>query len=218
MCTHHKRNCISESVNSLENLENQTGTISKVYPVKLALLKHFFNDTQLENVLANTTYKKYMPVIIPDLKVFKHKMSGILTQDKKFDINLKQIAERVKNSITIYNYISDAYLEKQFPFDNGDPFDFKLLLFIVGLSLAVINLFTIIYVLRKIQLLRTALVMVHGACALSKEFHFQAPTESSKDIQKEVNGSILSALEWDRAIFVICTITPIMAIVAVIYR
>ena len=37
--------------------ENQTGTISKVYPVNLALLLHFFDDTQLKNVLANTTYK-----------------------------------------------------------------------------------------------------------------------------------------------------------------
>ena len=60
--------------------------------------------------------------------------------------------------------------------------------------------------------------MVPGARALSKEFHFQAPTESRKDIQKEVNGSILSALEWDHAIFVICTSTLIMAIVAAIYR
>ena len=91
-----------------------------------------------------------MSVIIPDLKIFKHKMSGILAQDKKFDINLKQIAERVKNSSTIYNSISDAYLDEQFSFDNGDPFDFKLLLSIVGLSPAVINFFTIIYVFRKI--------------------------------------------------------------------
>ena len=84
---------------------------------------------------------------IPDLKIFKHKMSGILAQDKKLDINLKQIAERVKNSSTIYNSISDASLDEQFSFDNGNPFDFKLLLSIVGLSLAVINFFTIIYVL-----------------------------------------------------------------------
>ena len=55
-------------------------------------------------------------------------MSGILAQDKKFDINLKQIAERVKKSSTIYNSISDAYLDEQFSFDNGDTFDFKLLL------------------------------------------------------------------------------------------
>ena len=202
----------------LTQCENQTGTISKVYPINLALLQHFFNDTQLENVLANTTYEKYMSVVIPDLKIFKHKMSGILAQDKKFDINLKQIAERVKNSSTIYNSISDAYLDEQFSFDNGDPFDFKLLLSIVGLSLAVINFFTIIYVLRKIQLLSTVLVMAHGARALSKEFHFQAPTDSSKTIQKEVKESILSALEWDHAIFVICTITMIIAIVAIIYR
>ena len=159
-----------------------------------------------------------MSVIIPDLKIFKHKMSGILAQDKKFDINLKQIAERVNSSSTIYNSISDAYLDEQFSSDNGNPFDFKLLLSIVVLSLAVINFFTIIYVLRKIQLLSTVLVMMHGARALSKEFHFQAPTESSKDIQKEVNGPILSELEWDHAIFVICTITLVMAIVAVIYR
>ena len=100
----------------LTQCENQTGTISKVYPDNLALLQHFFNDTQLENVLANTTYEKYRPmsVVIPDLKILKHKMSGILAQDKKFDISLKQIAERVKNSSTIYNSISDAYLDEQF--------------------------------------------------------------------------------------------------------
>ena len=51
-------------------------------------------------------------------------MSGILTQDKKFYINLKQRAEKVKNPSTIYNSISDAYLDEEFSFDNGDPFDF----------------------------------------------------------------------------------------------
>ena len=68
-------------------------------------------------------------------------MSGILAQNKKFDTNLKQIPERVKKSSTIYNSISDAYLDEQFSFDNGDPFDFKRLLSMVGISLAVISFF-----------------------------------------------------------------------------
>ena len=146
----------------LTQSENQTGNIDKVYPVNLALLQHFFSDTQLENVLANTTYKQCMSVVTPKFKIYKHKTSGILAQDQKFNSNLKTIAERVKNSSTIYNSITDVYLDEQFSFDDGDTFDFNLVLSIMGVPLAVINFLIIIYVLRKFQLLSTILVMAHG--------------------------------------------------------
>ena len=133
----------------LTQCNKQTGSINTVYPVNLALLQHFFNDTQLKTVLANTTYEQQMAVIIPKLNIYKHKMSGIIAKDQKFDFSLKKIAERVRNNSKLYDSVSDAYLFGQFSFDDDSLIDVKLLLAIHGLTLAVVNFITILYVFER---------------------------------------------------------------------
>ena len=202
----------------LTQCNNQTGTVDKVYPVNLALLQHFFNDTQLERVLANSTYEQHMAVIIPKLNIYRHKMSNILAKDQKFDFNLKKIADRVRNSSKIYSSLSEAYLDGQFSFNDDDFFDYKLLLTIIGLSLAIINSITMIYVFRKIQLLSTVLVMAHGVRTADTKFHFQPSQNIQENTEVETNSNILSALKWEHAIFVICLTTLIVITLTLIYR
>ena len=201
----------------LTQCDNETGSISKVYPVNLALLQHFFNDTQLETVLANTTYEQQMAVIIPKLKIYKHKMSGLIAKDQKFDLSLKKIAERVRNSSTIYNSISDAYLDGQFTFNEDDIIDIKLILTIIGLTLATINFLTILYLFRKIKLLTSVLVMAHGARAANPPFHFQPTSETQGQPETESTSPWFNALKWDHAIFVICTLLLIIALCMIIH-
>ena len=105
---------ISEDVlfqSSITQCTNSKDTVTKLYPVNLALLHNFFNDKELAEILANTTFVNPLSVILLHLQIYQHKMSGVLLDDHHFDLSLKHITQRTKNNSKIYGTLTDAYLD-----------------------------------------------------------------------------------------------------------
>ena len=69
---------------------NTTRDIQTVYPINLALLQQFFNDSQLKQVLADTSFNTSINFKFPEFKIYKHKMSKILADDTEIFAKFKE--------------------------------------------------------------------------------------------------------------------------------
>lgn len=49
-------------------------TVTRLHPINLALLQHFFSEDIVGYILANATFKQIVDVKIPSFKIYKHKM------------------------------------------------------------------------------------------------------------------------------------------------
>jgi hypothetical protein len=91
----------------------------------------------------------------------RSKLSKYVAKDKKFDLNLKHIAERAKNNSVIYNSISDAYLNEDLTFDTDTVIDVNFILTIAAVALAILNTIAILIIMRKLKTIGTILLLTH---------------------------------------------------------
>ena len=94
---------------------NPTDTITKIFPVNLPLLHNCFKDDELQDILSTTIFDKPLSILVPQLEIYKHKMSHIVATDRECDLSLKKTIEKTKNNTKLYDSIADAYLMVNFP-------------------------------------------------------------------------------------------------------
>ena len=61
--------------------KNETRDIMTLYPVNLAVIQQFFNDSQLRKVLADTSFNNPIDIKIPSFRIYEHKMANIFADD-----------------------------------------------------------------------------------------------------------------------------------------
>ena len=70
----------------LHNCQNET-EISQVHPVNLAILQHFFDPDNYDEIEANSMYSNKIPVNIPYFNLYKHRFSNLLASDNTDHLN-----------------------------------------------------------------------------------------------------------------------------------
>ena len=193
-------------------------SITKLYPVNLALLHNFFNDQELQTILANTTFQEPLSIILPQLQVYKHKMSSILSTDHELDLSLKKIAEKTKNNTKIYSSIADAYLDGQFSITDDTIFDYKFLITITALILSILNAIMVFLLFRKLKMISTILLASHTARAIGPKFHYKPDNVAMDTNDQNDHDFIISTLQWDHVIFSICALILSILVIRMIYK
>jgi hypothetical protein len=84
----------------------------------LALLQQFFNESQLTEILANTSFNKPVQVKISSFKIYEHKMSKLFAKDEKESLNLKKMAERTKKDQVIFSTLAESLVDGEITIDN----------------------------------------------------------------------------------------------------
>jgi hypothetical protein len=97
--------------------QKDTSDISILYPVNLALLQQFFNESQLTEILANTSFNKPVQVKISSFKIYEHKMSKLFAKDEKESLNLKKMAERTKKDQVIFSTLAESLVDGEITID-----------------------------------------------------------------------------------------------------
>jgi hypothetical protein len=97
--------------------QKDTCDISILYPVNLALLQQCFNESQLTEILANTSFNKPVQVKIPSFMIYEHKMSKLFAKDVKESLNLKKMAERTKKDQVIFSTLAESLVDGEITID-----------------------------------------------------------------------------------------------------
>lgn len=58
--------------------------------MNLVLLQEFFDNSKIQNVLADTTYAAPLNVTLPTFKIYRHKMHQVNADDSNSHLSLKK--------------------------------------------------------------------------------------------------------------------------------
>ncbi|XP_046574610.1 uncharacterized protein LOC124282624 [Haliotis rubra] len=161
---------------------NTSEKLTRLHPVNLALLQHFFDPSTLATIAGDTNFKKAIQIQIPDFHIYSHKSSKILAQDKNTHLSLRRIAERAKNDQTIFQNLAEPLLDGQIAVPSSWP-DTNTIIVLISTSISVLSICLVIWMFFKLRTLSAALVLISHAApvksALLPNFNYDAYTSTT---------------------------------------
>ena len=89
----------------LKACKNNQDISDPIYPVNMAVLQEFFNDTNIQTIL-NTTFTKPLQYTIPHLRIDNHKFQKDMERASKLDADFRSIAHKMKQNQKVYRQLS----------------------------------------------------------------------------------------------------------------
>ena len=74
----------------LTSCHNHTKHVTKVHPVNIILLLHFFTNKYTDNIFADTTFTNPVNMTVPNFKLYNHNMKNSLANDNKAHLSLSK--------------------------------------------------------------------------------------------------------------------------------
>jgi len=90
--------------------------------VNLAVLQHFFNDSQLSRLKEGTLLERNLSITLPKFRTYDHKFKELLAADGTDKYNLENFAKRVKNDSVIYHHLADVITHEMQRIDSEDGY------------------------------------------------------------------------------------------------
>ncbi len=148
---------------SFSSCPKKTDQVTRLHPVNLALLQHFFDDTVLSTIAGDTHFRRSIDIKIPPFHLYTHKFASILAKDTKAHLSLKRMAESAKKDQMIFQSLSEPILDGQISIPSS-WFDTSSVIAIVSSSISAISILLAIWIFFKIRTLSAAIMlMTHAA-------------------------------------------------------
>ena len=84
--------------------------ITKTYPVNLALLHSFFQESELQEILSHSTFSEPLHMSLPSFNVYEHNYSDLVDTSNKLQFSLQKVVNKAKQNGTIYNSLLESVL------------------------------------------------------------------------------------------------------------
>ena len=85
--------------------KNNQDISDPIYPVNMAVLQEFFNDTDIQTIL-NTTFTKPLQYTIPHLRIDNHNFQQDMERASKLDADFRSIAHKMKQNQRVHRQLS----------------------------------------------------------------------------------------------------------------
>ena len=207
---------LSHFATKLSLCVNGTNDFTKLHPVNLAILQHFFDDTKIANILANTTFPNPVSISLPNFTIYKNKMSHIFAKDEKYHLNLKKLVTRVKKQNTIYSTLADSMVDGQIDLNFESWPTTNDILSLIAIIITSLNTVVLIWLFYKFKVIAAAIAIyqpVQSSATTLPNFKFQPATTQAPSTWINVLNSNIT---WDHAVFTLAFISFLMTIFLVI--
>ena len=161
------------------------GEPSILHSVNLALLQHFFKESELAGLYGNTLLPDPMRIFVPSLKVFEANFSHELERDKRARFDLAKLANLTKRDQTAYASLAHSMVDDWQDYSSRSfELDFSLFswkswgVIIIGV-IAVVSLISVILLGYKLRILAASIAtlsLTPRIHALPTELNFFRPT------------------------------------------
>ena len=180
---------------------NETRDTTTLYPVNIAVIQQFFNDSQLRKVLADASFNNSIDIKIPPFKIYEHKMSNIFAEDdSKYSLNLRKMANRAKKDQVIFSNLAESLVEGEVEIDDDDWPKTNDILIILALSLTSLNLIAIIWLVYKVRVLGCAILLAKNLSTVHAfTLQYTIPTTTAPPSWSAV---LTENIKWDHIVFV----------------
>lgn len=168
----------------LINCQKQLTNVSVVYPVNLALLQEFFNNSKLESVFGDTTFPNPIESIVPQMKIYNHSFSKVLVDDRSFHLSLKKIAKAAKQDTMAFKSLEEPLLEGKIYLDS-DYFDTKSVMLYVTIAGTVVSILMCIVLIIKLRQMAAALIILQRVVSV-KSLDTKLPSFIYENLDKKI--------------------------------
>lgn len=125
----------------LGSCHKHSNNITVLHPVNLALLQHFFDNSFVNNIFADTTFANKINVTVPVLTLYQHDMLNVIADDSKAHLSLAKMAIAAKNDSLIFQSLTEPLLDGLITLNSKWPSTENILVYT---SLAAIVILTIV--------------------------------------------------------------------------
>lgn len=198
----------------LGSCHKQTDNITIMHPVNLALLQHFFDNSFVENILADTTFKTVLNVSVPDLKFYDHEMSNVIANDNKAHLSLRKMAEVAKKDGTIFKTLTEPLLDGEIKINSDWP-ETSDIINICSISSTVILFILLVWTMFRVQKLTVAMAVLQKASPCKAlpttlpSFVYKTAAPSDKTEPFTINLE----LTWEHANFIVLTVVVFILLI-----
>ncbi|OWF53805.1 transmembrane protein ORF68 [Mizuhopecten yessoensis] len=192
--------------------QNDTGEITILHPVNLALIQHFFNPENHASIFGDTNYGKSIQIKIPNIDIYNHSFSQTLANDNQYHLSLERIAKKTKQGEKVFQTLSESIIDGQLAFTSSNWPDTSGIIALLATASAWLAIALFIWILRKFRRLSATLLLAQKSSALTippdvPSFHYSAlpdlttlPTITDHVYNSTLRGRVLRSLhiEWDQ--------------------
>ena len=190
--------------------------MTTIHPVNLALLQHFFDDSFVNNIFADTFFSKAVNVSLPKLQLYEHKMSNILAADTKAHLSLSKMASTAKKDAIIFQNLAEPLLDGQIKLNPDWPSTDNILLYMTS-SATIILTVVLVWTIFKLRKLTTALLVVERVQKTKAlvtdipSFIYEAKLNELNKDSSTIDFSI--DLTWEQTNFILlCSLLTIIVV------
>jgi hypothetical protein len=170
--------------------------VTVMYPINLALLRNFFDDSKTSDIFANTTFSSPIQIKLPLFKMYQSNFSDLIAQDKQDHLSLKKMVKRAKSRAVIYKNLAEPLLDGETALPDGWG-DTKSLMLLTSLALATLSaLFLVVtyFKLKKLMAMITVLSQMKSINAtpiLPTFNYFNIPSPTNQDLANSLSNEQL---------------------------
>ena len=204
------------------NCVNYTGQITKIYPVNLAILQHFFGPKAHEKINPDSMFTKEIQISIPHFQIYNHKFQNILAIERRQHLSLERMVQSAKLKQTIYQSLAEPFMDGTLSLDSDNSIVIYVLsglaCLIAGISPTATTL-----ALKKFKILALTVTTLQQAAkseALSEfdgVFHYGSSTKAPIP-ECTFNDKILNLPLYQTIPYMIILIGIVGFLIRVIYK
>ncbi|XP_071083944.1 uncharacterized protein [Haliotis cracherodii] len=172
---------------SFSSCTNSTTHLTRLHPVNLALLQHFFDDSTLSAIAGDTTFKRAISITnIPQFHLYSHNFSHFLARDNQDHLSLKRMVASAKKDETVFQNLAEPLLDGEINIPNSWP-DTNAFIVIASTIMSSFSVILVIWLFLKLRSLTTALALltnarpIHSLQPPSFDYKQLMPTTSKPD-------------------------------------
>ena len=199
---------------------NHTKEITMMHPVNLILLQHFFSNSHVENMVADTSFQNPVNINVPHFNMYKHKMNDILANDKKSHLSIRKMAESARQNKTIYQSLAEPLLDGDIKINSNWPDKNAFIIFGLSGITATSIVISVLTCIKVKSLAQTVLLMQQVKPI--KAFPTTIPSFNYKHdvavINQETNFLNALAVTWEHGIFILALVTLALVILLIYFR
>ena len=136
---------------SVVNCKETVSSSAPLHTVNLAVLQQFFDESALSNITADMTYSAPIDVQIPEIKVYNHELSHLLSFDREQHLNLKDVAQAAKNDEWAYRSLAEPILTGRLLPKRSTSFGPEVIISYIAMALSCVLSAGIIYLFFKMN-------------------------------------------------------------------
>ena len=167
-----------------------TQEISRIHPVNLILLQHFFSNNYTSKFFGDPIFADPVNITIPHFKFYNHNMKNIMAKDNRAHLSISKIAESVKNDKTIFQSLAEPLLDGEIAITQDLPATNDILT-LAAMTISTVSLALVVF---KVFKLRAIAATIAG---LTKTGKVKALPTTLPSFTYKTEKPVIPNSEWE---------------------